>query len=249
MDLFILASILFVLLFRLWDTLGSRDENEVKPRGVTHLQTLQEQQEKEDAAIRERIERKHAEEVRATQERRAPSPDEKKIYDRHEIFDEILKVNPQFSADEFLKGAKYAFSSILEAFSANALDKVVSLLEPHVFGSLREAMRERVSKKQRLETHIISVDDCKIEEASLKRGKIYLKVRFLSTQINTLYDAMGKIIEGDPQKMRKATDLWTFVKPLREADPNWMLADIHQVGHQVGHQAGHQAESQASGGK
>ena len=224
MDLLVLGTILLVLLFRLWSLLGERSPDEKPPRGLASLKMAEDAAEaaREVLSLREQEEKKKNHE----QEQTIPVKDQE-IYDKYPLLKEIARKDPHFSLDDFFKGARYAFATIIESFTNDSLQTIRPLLSPKVMARLREALRERNSHSRRQETHVISVDQCEIVDVSLEKGKIYLTVQFLSTQINALYDAVGKLIEGDPQKMNKISDQWTFVRPLRAQDPNWTLSDIH----------------------
>lgn len=224
MDLLILGTVLLVLVFRLWNLLGERSPDEKPPRGLASLKMAEDAAEaaREISALREKEEKTQSHH----QEHTIPVKDQE-IYDKYPALKEIALKDPQFSLDDFFKGARYAFATIIESFTNDSLQTIRPLLSPKVMARLREALRERNNQSRRQETHVISVDKCEIVNVSLEKGKIYLTVQFLSTQINALYDAVGKLIEGDPQKMNKISDQWTFVRSVRAQDPNWTLSDIH----------------------
>lgn len=224
MDLLILGTALLVLLFRLWSLLGERSPDEKPPRGLAPLTMAEDAAEaaREVSALGEQEQKRQSQE----QEQTIPVKDQA-VYEKHPVLKEVASKDPQFSLDDFFKGARYAFATIIEAFTNDSLQTIRPLLSPKVMARLREALRERNSHRRRQETHVISVDKCEIVDVSLEKGKIYLTVQFLSTQINALYDTVGKLVDGDPQKMNKISDKWTFVRPLRAQDPNWTLSDIH----------------------
>ena len=38
-----------------------------------------------------------------------------------------------------------------------------------------------------------------------------------------LTDSAGRIVEGDPNSIRRQRDVWTFARSMGEDDPNWLL--------------------------
>ena len=48
-------------------------------------------------------------------------------------------------------------------------------------------------------------------------------VKYVSEQINVTRDAEGKVVEGNPDRIAEATDIWTFSRNTRSDDPNWIL--------------------------
>ena len=48
-------------------------------------------------------------------------------------------------------------------------------------------------------------------------------VKFLSQMITVIRDKAEVIIEGDADKVRDVTDIWTFARDTASRDPNWKL--------------------------
>jgi len=52
-------------------------------------------------------------------------------------------------------------------------------------------------------------------------------VRFVSQLISATRDKAGAIINGDPQRIKEVTDIWTFSRDVSTgkalANPNWRL--------------------------
>ena len=60
-------------------------------------------------------------------------------------------------------------------------------------------------------------------DASLKAKSASLTIKFISQIISATKDKEGRVIEGDPNKVREVTDIWTFMRDLTSRDPNWKL--------------------------
>ena len=50
-------------------------------------------------------------------------------------------------------------------------------------------------------------------------------MRFVSEQENTLRDSAGHAVGGSEGRLEEITDLWTFARDPKAADPNWILVE------------------------
>ena len=50
-------------------------------------------------------------------------------------------------------------------------------------------------------------------------------VEFVSEVITCVKDKGGKIISGNPEKIKKIYDTWIFSKDIRSKNPNWLLIE------------------------
>ena len=48
--------------------------------------------------------------------------------------------------------------------------------------------------------------------------------KLLNSQLSKINIEEGKIIEGDPKKIKKQRDIWTFYKDFSKKEPNWFLS-------------------------
>ncbi|MBF0327163.1 Tim44/TimA family putative adaptor protein [Magnetospirillum moscoviense] len=136
----------------------------------------------------------------------------------------IRSVDPSFSLDNFLLGARAAFEMIVEAFAAGDKQGLRPLLADAVFQSFAAAIDERDRAGQTLTTELMGIRKVEPVEVRLDGSVAAVTVRFVSEQINVLKDGGGKVIDGDPQRMTDVTDEWTFRRDTRSKDPNWHLA-------------------------
>lgn len=136
----------------------------------------------------------------------------------------IRSVDPSFSLDDFLLGARAAFEMIVEAFAAGDKQGLRPLLADAVYQSFAAAIDERERSGHTLTTELMGIRKVEPVEARLDGTHAAVTVRFVSEQINVLKDSSGKLVEGDPQRMIDVTDEWTFRRDTRSKDPNWHLA-------------------------
>lgn len=130
---------------------------------------------------------------------------------------------PDFDRAAFLSGARAAFEIIVQAFAAGDRGKLQPLLSPDVFRSFSDAITTRERAQEKLETKIVAVKSAELEQNRVEGGTALATVRFVSDQVLATRDAAGAVVEGDPDHAVEHTDLWTFSRPVKSADPNWVL--------------------------
>ncbi|MGE0724734.1 MAG: Tim44/TimA family putative adaptor protein [Alphaproteobacteria bacterium] len=136
---------------------------------------------------------------------------------------QIKVADPEFDPDVFLQGGRGAFEMVVGAFARGDTDALRPLLNDAVFGRFADAIRDRETKKQTLETTVVAIKSADVSEAHMEGRTAFVSVRFVSDQINVLKDADGRIVEGDPNQTAEVIDVWTFARNTRSRDPNWLL--------------------------
>jgi predicted lipid-binding transport protein (Tim44 family) len=133
--------------------------------------------------------------------------------------------DPGFDLAGFMTGAKSAFGMIVDAFARGDLAALRPLLSDQVFRNFKAAIDQRDAAGERLETEIMAEPASELVEAAVQNGIARVTLRFVSRQINVTRDAAGRPIAGDPARPEEVVDLWTFERPVRSPDPNWLLAE------------------------
>jgi predicted lipid-binding transport protein (Tim44 family) len=136
---------------------------------------------------------------------------------------QIAAVDPGFTADRFLDGARAAFELILAAFARGDKTQLRSLLHDDVFTPFAAAIDERAAAGETLETRIEKLRDIDIVQAGVQDREARVSVKLVSDQINVLRAHDGSVVDGDPQNHIEKTDSWTFARDTRSPDPNWLL--------------------------
>ena len=140
----------------------------------------------------------------------------------------IIKENFDKSAqDEFLKGAKIAYETIITDFSDNDNLLTVSkpLLSRKVFDQFNEALQERNKKGYFAEITFIGVNSANIKEHKKINNILKVTVEFVGEVITCVKDKEKKIISGDPEKIKKIYDTWIFSRDMKSSNPNWQLVE------------------------
>ncbi|WP_075522092.1 Tim44/TimA family putative adaptor protein [Candidatus Pelagibacter communis] len=128
---------------------------------------------------------------------------------------------------EFLKGAKIAYETIITDFSDNDNKLIASkpLLSNKIHDQFEAALKERSKRGHYAEITFIGVKSAKIKEHKMLDKTLNVTVDFVSEVITCIRDIDKKIISGDPEKIKKIYDTWVFSRDTRSNNPNWQLVD------------------------
>ena len=131
----------------------------------------------------------------------------------------------QEAKENFLKGAKIAYETIIIAFASGNLKNIRSLLGKKVFDQFSEAVKVRENEGHISETTFIGVNSASIKEHKKINSILEVTVDFVSEIISCVKDKNNKILSGDTNKIKKVFDTWKFSKDSRSSNPNWLLID------------------------
>ena len=137
----------------------------------------------------------------------------------------IKSLNKDFTVESFVSGAKKAYEIILMAFENNDLKTLKPLLDKSVYESFKTVVDERKKKQLSIEASFIGMRDIRITNVYFdkKISKAEITVAFKSEISTVVKDKTGKVIEGDPNEIKKQKDVWTFSRKLSENNPIWFL--------------------------
>ena len=155
-------------------------------------------------------------------------------------FKEILKkvepnnnnvLNENFddeAQEEFFKGAKIAYETIITDFSDNDNKITTSkpLLSKDISNQFEIALKNRNDRGHFAEITFIGVNSAKIKEHK-KIGKVLnVTVDFIAEVITCIKDKNKNTVSGDPEKIKKIYDTWVFSRDVTSSNPNWQLVNI-----------------------
>ena len=127
--------------------------------------------------------------------------------------------------NEFIKGAKVAYESIITNFASGNLKEIKYLLNKKIFDEFEEAVKERNKKNLLSETTFVGINSANIKDHSQKNNILEVTVDFVSEIISCVRDKDKKIVSGDPEKIKKVSDTWKFSRDLKSNSPNWQLIE------------------------
>ena len=135
----------------------------------------------------------------------------------------IARRDSAFDPKSFLKGAATAYEMIVMAFAKGDRQQLKNLTAKDVFEGFIRAINDREARGEVNNTTFIGIHKADIIDAETKDSVARVTVKFLSQMITVVHDKMEKIIEGDADKVRDVTDIWTFARDTTSRDPNWKL--------------------------
>ena len=130
--------------------------------------------------------------------------------------------------NEFIKGAKIAYETIITDFSDNDNKLTTSkpLLSKKIYDQFNEALQSRSKRGHYAEITFVGVKSATIKEHKKIDQILKVTVDFVSEVITCIKDKDKKIISGDPDKIKKIYDTWVFSRDIRSKSPNWHLVEI-----------------------
>jgi len=137
----------------------------------------------------------------------------------------IRRVEPGFDVLAFADGARGAYEMILMAYEEGQRDTLRDLLAPDVFQAFDRGIAAREEKGLHVEARFIGVREAALEEIGFETDTRIadITVRFVGELVTSVRDADNRVVEGDPNEVRRQTDTWTFSREMGSTDPNWLL--------------------------
>jgi predicted lipid-binding transport protein (Tim44 family) len=167
-----------------------------------------------------------AEETQADAEERIKTYPGVEAAARNGLID-IARLDPAFDPDTFIRGAKQAYEMIVTAFAEGNRKLLKDLLSRDVYEGFTRAITDRESREEQVDQSFVGIDKADILESEVKSGIASITVRFVSQLISATRDKAGAIINGDSQRIKEVTDIWTFSRDISSAkaraNPNWRL--------------------------
>ena len=127
---------------------------------------------------------------------------------------------------EFLKGAEIAYETILTSFATGNVKELKSLLTSDMADNFLQAIDERNKQNIKSEFTFVGVKQSNLEKYEKVKNELFASVKFVSEVISVKKDKNGKVIEGNPDKIKQVTDYWKFSKNILKKGPNWYLSEI-----------------------
>jgi len=141
----------------------------------------------------------------------------------------ILAADPGFDVTRFLEGAQAAYRMILEAFWRSDEAELKDLVDSDVLADFQAVIAERATAGHRLDNRLITIEEARIERATLDRRTATITVRFDADIAAVTRDAEGTVIAGSLSDAVQTHDLWTFGRNLDADDPNWLLIETDEA--------------------
>ncbi len=212
LDIIFFATIAVIIAIRLFKVLGQDDDDIISK---LHEQNVSEAQE-------------HARviEPEFTIEEVESSFNQKSIDKLGEASAKIQKLDPEFNAARFIKGAKKAYEIILKAFSDGNKNTLKNLLSEKLYKEFETEIEELKTQGHYLVKILVATDRAEITDIKFKNNIAKIKVKFETEQIIFVKDKDGQIISGSNSDVDKYIDIWEFSRDVSKEDPVWLLVSV-----------------------
>lgn len=209
LELLILMALAGVVLYRLKSVIGTRTGHEGPPDFVRRQQE-QAEQPMGPVAVPDPLDDEQEDSVPAT----AEGP-----------LAQIRAIEPSFDLREFANGARGAYEMILMAYEEGDRQTLQSLLAPDVYNAFEGGISAREEQGLRVEARFIGVREAEVVDIAFEDGSNIadVSVRFVGELITAVRDQENRVVEGDPNEIRRQSDVWTFSREMGSTDPNWLL--------------------------
>lgn len=142
---------------------------------------------------------------------------------------QLQKLNPDFTEQDFLEGAKIAFKMILESYASGNTRVLSRLLDLELLKKMAVIINKREEKKYLCKINDLTIKDALIEEVNIIENKTFIKVKFTAEAIIVLLDQSQKLIAGHEHKIEDISDSWVFSRDLKGNKDAWRLSQLGQV--------------------
>ena len=211
-DLIILGLIAGVILFRLYSVLGRKDDD------GKIIASQKDSIFKEVIDISSMVKTEEVVDLAVLEKDLAPGFEE--------TIARVRKIDPNFSLQKFLDGAKSAFEIILTAFAENDREPLRNLLDDVIYKQFIGEIDQRIKNGVTLSLSLVALPIVEIKDIQLRNNKLSINILFGSQQITLLKNDKNEIIEGNSSQIDHVEDLWTFTKELN-GSKNWLLVKVN----------------------
>lgn len=142
----------------------------------------------------------------------------------------IAQVDSSFDPDTFLDNAKAAYSMILEGYAEGDKETLEMLLAPDMNAAYVVAIDERDARGVTQTTdlaRIIRADFISAEQAGKTAS---VTVEYEAEIASAIVNAQGELVDGDPDRLARVTELWTYSRDAGNKSQNWTLISVEEAG-------------------
>jgi predicted lipid-binding transport protein (Tim44 family) len=125
----------------------------------------------------------------------------------------IARLDADFSPDDFVKGARRAYEMIVTAFAEGDRAALRTLVDSDVYDAYSDAIADREQSGAE-PLRLVKLRGARIVEAQLAAADV--------ARVTVVFEADL----SDGENLRSAKEAWTFKRPMRSDDPNWLLDEV-----------------------
>ena len=214
MDLIVLIALACFVLYRLWSILGTKT-------GVERKRTLI-LDDSDNVIVMTK--KQHDDNSTDVQEEESELPAH-----QNRLVEEIVKNDPDFDVEYFLKGAEAAYSMITKAFAKGNKKRLKMLLSDDMYklfsGSITTREKDQLTIETKIESfEIVEIDAAKVIDVKDQK-KAQITVFFKTKQVVVTYDQNEEIVENEAKTSILRQDYWTFERAFNADSLQWTLVN------------------------
>lgn len=198
--------------YKLWTVLG-RTNGDEKSRAAEIISITEKKQQPKEKPVS----------IKSVATKKADVIEEDYPQEFKAEFEEIKKIDPSFSLENFLKGAELTFETVIEAYSKGKKNRLKFLLNDEIYSDFAADIDKYAANSQTAKATLVSLDEPEIVHVDLNGKIAHITLEFASEQINYVEDEDGEVVEGSKSRIERATDIWTFERNLSSAKPQWLV--------------------------
>ncbi|GAU97363.1 hypothetical protein RvY_08676 [Ramazzottius varieornatus] len=146
-----------------------------------------------------------------------------------EVLTEILKVDPSFDKEAFLRQCHAEIiPNLLEAMMRGDLEVLRDWCYDGPFSVLSTPIKQTAALGYHYESRVLDISNVELLAAKMMEQGPVLVISFQSQSIMSVKDKDGKVVEGDPDKVMRTTYVWVLCRDQNVLDPHaaWRLIDL-----------------------
>ena len=141
----------------------------------------------------------------------------------------IADRNPEFDTARFIKNARAAYETILNAFADGAIDKLEPLLSKSTLDVFAQEIQRRKQAGEVSVFKFVRLVGSNLQSAQINGNEAQLTVAFSAELVSAIKNASGIVISGNEKAIVRVNEIWTFASALSQTPLNWHLSETHDA--------------------
>ncbi|KAK2542371.1 Timm44, partial [Columba guinea] len=146
-----------------------------------------------------------------------------------EVLTEILKVDPSFDKDRFLKQCERdIIPNVLEALMSGELDILKDWCYEATYSQLAHPIQQAKAMGLQFHSRILDIDNIDLAMGKMMEQGPVLIITFQAQVVMVIKNQSGEVVEGDPDKVLRMLYVWALCRDQDELNPYaaWRLLDV-----------------------
>jgi len=146
-----------------------------------------------------------------------------------ETLTEIMQLDPTFDKDRFLKECEQdIIPNILESICRSELEVLEDWCYEAAYAVMSQPLKTAKERGLKLESRILDISHVDLAMGRVLEQGPVLVITFTAQMVQCVRDTVGKIVEGDPEKVMRVNHAWVLCRERTELNPKaaWRLLEF-----------------------